>query len=121
MICDRCGEQIPAGDETEHCGQTLCEECYMQALSPSRACDPWAVRSAQMLSQKQETHEVLRPIQSLILQVLRETGGLEPNALAEKLGMRLPELERELATLRHMERIRGKRHSGKTLIILWDS
>ena len=56
MICDRCGEQIPAGDETEHCGQTLCEECYMQALSPNRACDPWAVRSAQMLSQKQETH-----------------------------------------------------------------
>jgi len=121
MICDRCGEQIPAGDETEHCSQTLCEECYMQAISPSRACDPWAVRSAQMLSQKQETHDVLRPIQSLILQVLRETGGLESNALAEKLGMKLPELERELATLRHMERIRGKRHAGKTLIILWDS
>ena len=93
----------------------------MQALSPSRACDPWAVRSAQMLSQKQEAHVVLRPIQSLILDVLRDTGGLETNALAEKTGMKLPELERELATLRHMERIRGKRQAGKTLIILWDS
>jgi len=121
MKCDRCGEQIPAGEETEHYCQILCEECYMQTLSPSRACDPWAVRSAQVLSQMQETRVALRPIQSLILQVLREKGGLEPNALAEKLGMKLPELERELTTLRHMERIRGKRHAGKTLIILWDS
>lgn len=121
MKCDRCGEQIPTGEETEHNSQILCEECYMQALSPSRACDPWAVRSAQMLSQKQEARVVLRPIQSLILQVLRENGGLEPSALAKKVDMKLPELERELATLRHMERIRGKRQAGKTLIILWDS
>jgi len=121
MKCDRCGEQIPTGEETEHNSQILCEECYMQALSPSRACDPWAVRSAQMLSQKQEARVVLRPIQSLILKVLRENGGLEPSALAKKVDMKLPELERELATLRHMERIRGKRQAGKTLIILWNS
>ena len=121
MKCDRCGAQILDGDETEYYGQTLCEECYMHALSPNRACDPWAVRSAQMLSQTQEFPSVFRPIQSRILRVLRDTGGLEPHVLAEKVGIQLPELERELATLRHMERIRGKRQDGKTLIVLWDS
>jgi len=50
MICDRCGEHIQPGEEMPHFGQMLCEECYTQALSPAR-CDPWAVRSAQSLSQ----------------------------------------------------------------------
>ena len=34
LKCDRCGEPIPPGDETNHFGRTLCEECYMQALIP---------------------------------------------------------------------------------------
>ena len=51
MICERCGEMIPSGDEMDHFGETLCEVCYMRVLSPARACDPWAVRSAQRLSQ----------------------------------------------------------------------
>jgi hypothetical protein len=37
MRCDRCGETIPAGEEMQYFGQTLCEECYMQALSPALA------------------------------------------------------------------------------------
>ncbi len=121
MKCDRCGEHILAGEEMDHHERTLCEECYMQALSPSRGCDPWAVRSAQTLSQVQGPRPVLRMTQSKILQVLKETGGVEPILLAEKLQMKLPELERELATLRHMEKIRGKMQAGKTMIILWES
>jgi hypothetical protein len=37
MECDRCGQQISVGEEMDHFGQTLCEECYMQVLSPARA------------------------------------------------------------------------------------
>ena len=121
MKCDRCGEQLPAGEEMDHYGQTLCEACYMQALSPSRGCDPWAVRSAQTLSQMQETYSDPSIIQSKILQVLEETGGVEPTVLAETPQMKLPALERELATLRHMEQIRGKMQAGKTMIVLWAS
>jgi hypothetical protein len=120
MKCDRCGEQIPAGEEMDHHGQTLCEECYMLALSPARACDPWAARSAQALSQIDEGYTDLSKSQGSILQVLRETGGLEPSVLSEKLQMKLPELERELATLRHMEKVRAEMRAGKKIICLWE-
>ncbi len=119
MICDRCGEHIPAGEESEHFGQTLCEECYMQALSPARACDPWAVRSAQSLSQLDEGYSHLSGTQAAILQMLKETGGAEPELIAERLELKLSELEREVATLRHMEKVRGELREGKKILRLW--
>lgn len=121
MNCYRCGEPIPAGDEMEYGGQVLCEDCYMRALSPARACDPWAVRSAQTLSKLDEGFSGLSKNQVAILDVLRETGGLEAAALAERLQMKLPELERELATLRHMEKTRGEMRAGKKIVCLWES
>ncbi len=121
MNCHRCGVSIPTGDEMEYGGQVLCEECYMRALSPARACDPWAVRSAQTLSKLDEGFSGLSERQAAILEVLRETGGLEADELAERLQMKLPDLERELATLRHMEKTRGQMRSNKKVVCLWDS
>jgi len=129
MNCQRCGASIPAEDEMEYGGQILCEDCYMRALSPARACDPWAVRSAQTLSRLDEGFSGLSETQAAILEVLRQTGGLEADALAERLQMKLPELERELATLRHMEKIRGQMRAGPTgergtvkkIVCLWDA
>ena len=120
MECDRCGEQIPAGEEMLYGGQTLCEECYMRALSPARACDPWAVQSAQTLSQLGDSFSALSELQEEILGVLAETGGVESEVIAQRLGLSLPELERELATLRHMEKARGQMRDGKKIICLWE-
>jgi predicted transcriptional regulator len=103
----------------EHFGQTLCEECYMQALSPARACDPWAVRSAQSLSQLDQAYAELSKTQTEILQVLEETGGAEREVIAERLEMPLSELDREIATLRHMEKVRGELREGKKIVRLW--
>ena len=120
MQCDRCGIRLLAGEEMDHQGKILCEDCYMQALSPATACDPWAVRSAQTLSQMGQSYSVLSETQAEILQVLKETGGAEPNVVAQRLRMRLPELERELATLRHMEKVRGKMRAGLKIVCLWE-
>ena len=117
--CERCGESIPDDEGMEYCGQILCEACYMQALSPARACDPWAVRSAQTLSQLDDDYATLTETQSRILQVLKETGGATAESLAQELAMSLPDLEREFATLRHMEKIRGQMRNGQKMICLW--
>lgn len=93
----------------------------MQIISPSRACDPWAVRSAQTLSQISDEYSDLSESQAAILRVLRETGGLEAAVLAGRLQMKLSELERELATLRHMEKVRGAMRAGKKVVILWET
>jgi hypothetical protein len=120
MNCNRCGASIPDGDETLFHGQLLCADCYMHMLSPARACDPWAVRSAQALSQSSDSFSGLSDTQASILMVLSETGGLEPIVIAQRLRIKLSVLERELATLRHMEKIRGQIRSGKKVVCLWD-
>jgi hypothetical protein len=120
MKCDRCDVEIPLGEETDYFGRMLCEECYMQVLSPARACDPWAVRSAQTLSKIDEGNADLSETQAAILQILQETGGTQAGDIAQRLDMKLPELERELATLRHMEKIRGEMRAGKRVVCLWD-
>ncbi len=120
MNCARCGDKIPPEEEMEHHGQILCEECYMRALSPARACDPWSVRSAQKLSQMNESYSTLSKTQENILRILEETGGIEPIDLAKRLQMKMIQLEVEIAKLRHMEKVRGELRSGKTEIKLWE-
>ena len=116
MQCDRCGDPIEKGEERDMHGQVLCEDCTMDALSPARACDPWAVYTAKSLV-KEEAE--LNPVQKRILGVLRERGGVEPKVLAERLQIRPSDLEREIAALRHMERVRGELRGGKKVIVLW--
>lgn len=119
MNCQRCGDEIETGEEREHFGRTLCEDCYMDALSPARTCDPWAVHSAKSFPQDGALGPQLNPTQAKIIDILKETGGIEPGNLVERLKIKPTDLERELAALRHMERIRGELREGRRFIRLW--
>ncbi len=119
MLCDRCKDEIEKGEEREHNGLTLCEDCYMDALSPARTCDPWAVHSAKSLAQESGFAPQVNEVQSRILSILQETGGTELKDLSERLQMKPSDLEREIASLRHMEKIRGELREGKRIIRLW--
>lgn len=119
MKCERCSSEIKLGDEREHYGQMLCEDCYMDALSPTRTCDPWAVHSAKSLSRMEGTALHVTEMQAKILKFLGETGGAEPHVVMETLKMRASELEREIAALRHMEKVRGEMRDGKKILRLW--
>ncbi len=113
MRCERCNQVINESEAREHLGQTLCEDCYLDALSPVRTCDPWAVHSAKTYEKHSGGSGELTPIQSRILSILKETGGIEPAALHALLGAELTEsdLQRELAALRHMEKARAQKNS----------
>ena len=119
MRCERCKVIISDGEEKELHGEFLCEDCYMDLLSPLKACDPWAVYSAKNLIKDRKHNIVLTAIQKEILDVLKEKGAVEPRILAEMLQIEQKELERELATLRHMEKVRGELYQGKKRIRLW--
>lgn len=122
MKCDRCHTGIESGEEREHLGQTLCEDCYMDALSPVRTCDPWAVHSAKSFEKHTGVAPTLTPVQAETIKILKETGGIEPSSLLEGLSMRITfaELEREFAALRHMEKVRGEKRDNKIYWRLWD-
>jgi hypothetical protein len=118
MQCSRCQDPIESGEEREYLGRVLCEDCYMDALSPTRTCDPWAVHSAKSLQKETGTAEV-NPIQARILEYLKETGGAEFPLIVDHLQLKPADLEREIAALRHMEKIRAEMREGKKVIRLW--
>ena len=119
MQCEKCQETIAPGDEREHLGQQLCEDCYMDVLSPAKACDPWAVHSAKSFEKEHGGVLQLSPRQMKILSILDETGGLEPVMLMEHLNISPADLEREIATLRHIEKVRAEMRDNKKVIVLW--
>lgn len=100
-------------------GQILCEDCYMDLLSPPRTCDPWAVHSAKTLQKSGITDLELSPIQQKLVDILQEEGPQEPANLCERLQIKETDLERNIAALRHMEKIRGELKDGKKLIRLF--
>lgn len=116
MKCERCGSQIEESEETEYLGQILCEDCYIDVLSPVKTCDPWAVYAAKSMTDEDSVFTVL---QEKILQILGETNGIEPEVLAKKLNLKASDLQREIATLRHMEKIRARMKGDKKVICLW--
>lgn len=119
MQCDKCQEAIEAGEEREFRGQTLCEDCYMDAISPARSCDPWAVHSAKSFIEGSGAQPEISETQAKILRILEETGGAEFSVLLQRLRMKTADLEREIAALRHMERVRGQLKDGRKILRLW--
>lgn len=119
MECEKCRDVIEEGEERDFHGQVLCEDCYMDALSPPRSCDPWAVHSAKSFIKGKGEDPELNSTQAKIMEILRETGGVEPKILGERLQIKPSDLEREIATLRHMEKVRGAQKEGKKIIRLW--
>jgi predicted HTH transcriptional regulator len=96
------------------------EDCYIDLLSPAKACDPWAVYSAKTLIKQQGQEAQLNQLQKEILELLHKEGAIEAGKLPERLQAREADIERELASLRHMEKVRGELRDGKRLVRLWD-
>ncbi|MEW6187103.1 MAG: hypothetical protein AB1585_15325 [Thermodesulfobacteriota bacterium] len=118
MLCQKCHQEIESGEERERHGRTLCEDCYMDALSPLKACDPWAVHSAKRLEQMGGTGQ-LNDLQARILSFLKENDGVSPEVLCRNLSITPRDLEREFAVLRHMEKVRGEKVEDRVILHLW--
>jgi hypothetical protein len=118
MQCNKCGASIDKGEEKELRDQILCEDCYIDALSPVKVCDPWALYNAKSLERNTTEPPPLTPIQSEILDVLKGAGSLEPSVVLLRLKKKLTikELEREFAVLRHMDKVRAENAGDR---ILW--
>ena len=115
--CTNCKEQIKPGEGKKLHGQTFCEDCFMDVFSPPRTCDPWAVRSATMTQGVPQIQSV-NEIQGRILKILAATGGIELHTLAKELKMKPSDVERQVAALVHMKKVRGKFVNGEKIITL---
>ena len=117
--CTQCGKEIEKQQCYEHQGKVFCEDCYMDILSPPKACDPWAVHSAQTFLKGKDKLSTLTPLQRKIVDYIRGKGEATIEEIVENLNLAEEVLRREFAVLRHMEVLRATRKDGKVVYILF--
>jgi hypothetical protein len=105
--CAKCDKKIEKQQGYEHQGKLFCDDCYMDILSPPKACDPWAVHSAQTFLRGKDKLATLRPLQLKLVNYLKQKGEATLEELIENLNLTEEELRREFAVLRHMEILRA--------------
>ena len=91
----------------------------MDLLSPAKACDPWAVHSAQTFLRGKDKLSTLTPLQVEIVNYIREKGEATAEEMIKSLNLTEEELRREFAVLRHMEILRGTKKGYKILYVLF--
>jgi DNA-directed RNA polymerase subunit RPC12/RpoP len=117
--CARCKREMEKEQGYEHQGNIFCEDCYMDILSPPKACDPWAVHSAQTFLKNKDKLSELTPPQVDIVNYIKKKGEATPNEIISNLNLTEEECRREFATLRHMEVLRGTKKDGKIFYVLF--
>ena len=117
--CQRCQRQIPEGESFEYLGQTLCDDCYMDARSPAKPCDPWAVYTATRTRQSSGLTGVegLTPQQREFYEFVKARGKVTPAELMKALNVSQQELDGLVATLRHCELVRGQKEGDKVYLV----
>ncbi|MFZ3171352.1 MAG: hypothetical protein WA118_05170 [Carboxydocellales bacterium] len=121
MTCDRCKEEIPEGDQFQHMGQVLCEDCYIEAIEPPRTCDVTAVYSAKLHRKMagQVGTEGLTELQQDIYNFIKTEGPVTHEQIMRKFSLAKWQLEKNFATLRHCELVRGYREKGIIYVTIW--
>lgn len=123
MECAKCNDLIPTGEECQYLGKTLCEDCYILAISPTRTCDVAAVHSAKKHreSMGQTGIEGLTELQKDIVNFIKEQGKATKQEIYKKFDLKETELEKQFAVLRHCEVLKGKKEGDKIYIVLFNS
>ena len=91
----------------------------MDAMSPNKACDPWAVYSATRTRESGGLKGVdgLTPLQKEIYEYIRDKGRVTGEELMTKFRLTQRELETQFATLRHCELARGQKEGDKVYLV----
>ncbi|MFW6126177.1 MAG: hypothetical protein ACOC58_03645 [Chloroflexota bacterium] len=118
MKCQRCGQELAEGDGRELRGEILCDDCYIDAAYPPKACDPWAVYIATRTREAsgQGGAEGLTERQKEIYDFVNSRGRVTPEELAQHFALPANELQSELTTLRHCELVRGQKEGNKVYL-----
>jgi len=117
--CARCGKGIEKNRGYEHREKVYCEDCYMDILSPPRACDPWAVHSAKTFLEGKDKISTLTPQQLKIVNYMKEKNEVTAEEIMGDLNLSEKELRTEFAILRHMEILGAKKKEGKVFYAMF--
>lgn len=122
MICVRCQEEIPHGEEMNHMGQVLCEDCYVDAISLPKTCDVAAVYGAKLARKLsgQKGTDGLTELQKEMYEYVKVNGKVTPEALMKKFQLSETDMRRVFAPLRHCELLKGTIIDGTVYIMIME-
>ena len=117
MKCEKCAVDVESEEIFQHSGKTLCEDCYLDIVTIPKTCDPWAVHSAKNTALISDS---LTPEQQNILDLIKKNGPLTAEEICTQLSIDDNELQRNFATLRHMELARGFKKGNQVYFTLFN-
>jgi hypothetical protein len=117
--CQRCQRDVPEDEAHSYLSETLCDDCYMDAMSPAKACDPWAVYSATRTRESAglKGEEGLTDEQKEVYEFIKSRSRVTAAEVMAELGVSQQELEKVVATLRHCELVRGQKEGNKVYLV----
>ena len=111
MKCSRCGMEIPADEVHTYKGMTLCEDDYIEAISPEKHCDPWATYLAGRESGATGISS-LSDFQKEIHKFLKEKGKATRDEVMTKFKISAGDLDEHLKVLMHTETVQELSEGG---------
>ena len=114
MKCDKCQYDVSENDSYKFQGETLCDDCYLDAISSRNPCDPLAVRLATSTRESLglKSTEGLTSIQKQFYEFIKDQKKVEWEEVMTKLNITQLELETIFVTLRHCELVRGQQEGN---------
>ncbi|MFC1873948.1 hypothetical protein ACFLYX_01465 [Chloroflexota bacterium] len=119
MQCQKCQRDILESESFKHLGETLCEDCYLDAMLPASRCDPWAVYLATRTRESSgiKGAEGLTLPQKELYEFIKSKQKVTSEEIMEHFNITQIDLGNLFVTLRHCELARGQK-DGDTVYLV---
>ena len=119
--CQICGCKISEKESYLFKETILCEDCHMEETHPVQTCDPKAVHSTKVLGQadKASLKNSLDDQQKALYKFVTDKGKVTLREICVKFNLSLVKAQNQIAILRHLELVKGKKENGISYIVLF--
>ncbi|MBI4185996.1 MAG: hypothetical protein HY530_00625 [Chloroflexi bacterium] len=117
MKCSRCGRDITENESYLHQGQTVCEDCYMEAGLHVQGCDPWATFEATRARGEIKDAARLTETERNVYLFIRGQGKVTREQVKQEFGLSEAEMDAQLAPLMHSEMVKEYSEKGRFYLV----
>jgi hypothetical protein len=118
LTCSLCGCELSEEEVYTFNGNTLCEDCHMEETHPVKVCNPLPVMAAKKMGASQvDPTDVLDELQKALYAYVVDNKKATPQQLCSQFNLTEVKLNNQLAVLRHLELVKGKKIQNKHYIV----
>ena len=119
MKCNQCEREISGDESYSHRGRTLCEDCYIDAISPEKACDPWATYLSTRTIERTglKGADSLTEMERKVYEFVRSRGRATREEVMAEFGLSGRDLDPQLNVLMHAELVKERSEGDRMYLI----